>query len=284
MSARPRRRKLEEHHEEENSERWMASYMDMVTVLLCMFIVLFAISSVNEGKYDQLRNSLAAGFGVTKVNANDPADSTVQVMPDTVYAKGEGATQADKALNEVERAVKEVDELTALKEQIRVALAHEGLADSVRFVIDERGLTVRLVGTETFFQTGNAVLTDEAGRILDTVSPALVGTAHDISVEGHADYRKSVYPYPSNWELSADRAVHVLRHVVEIGGVAQERIAAVGYGAARPIATGTSPDELAANRRVDIVVLSKESDAVRALLPKIVDKTIHVDPAGRPTT
>jgi chemotaxis protein MotB len=93
-----------------------------------------------------------------------------------------------------------------------------------------------------------------------------------------------VYPYPSNWELSADRAVHVLRHVVEIGGVAQERIAAVGYGAARPIATGTSPDELAANRRVDIVVLSKESDAVRALLPKIVDKTIHVDPAGRPTT
>jgi chemotaxis protein MotB len=284
MSARPRRRKLEEHHEEENSERWMASYMDMVTVLLCMFIVLFAISSVNEGKYDQLRNSLAAGFGVTKVNANDPADSTVQVMPDTVYAKGEGATQADKALNEVERAVKEVDELTALKEQIRVALAHEGLADSVRFVIDERGLTVRLVGTETFFQTGSAVLTDEAGRILDAVSPALVGTAHDISVEGHADYRKSVYPYPSNWELSADRAVHVLRHVVEIGGVGQERIAAVGYGAARPIATGTSPDQLAANRRVDIVVLSKESDAVRALLPKIVDKTIHVDPAGRPTT
>jgi chemotaxis protein MotB len=231
-----------------------------------------------------LRNSLAAGFGVTKVNANDPADSTVQVMPDTVYAKGEGATQADKALNEVERAVKEVDELTALKEQIRVALAHEGLADSVRFVIDERGLTVRLVGTETFFQTGSAVLTAEAGRILDAVSPALVGTAHDISVEGHADYRKSVYPYPSNWELSADRAVHVLRHVVEIGGVPQERIAAVGYGAARPIATGTSPDQLAANRRVDIVVLSKESDAVRALLPKIVDKTIHVDPAGRPTT
>ncbi|MEO7006983.1 MAG: flagellar motor protein MotB, partial [Terrimesophilobacter sp.] len=79
MSARPRRRKLEEHHEEENGERWMASYMDMVTVLLAMFIVLFAISSVNQGKYDQLRNSLAAGFGVTKVNATDPADSTVQV-------------------------------------------------------------------------------------------------------------------------------------------------------------------------------------------------------------
>ncbi|HUG49385.1 MAG TPA: flagellar motor protein MotB, partial [Terrimesophilobacter sp.] len=270
MSARPRRRKLEEHEEEGNSERWMASYMDMVTVLLCMFIVLFAISSVNEGKYDQLRNSLAAGFGVTKVNANDPADSTVQVMPDTVYAKGEGATEADKALSEVQRAVKEVDELTALKEQIRVALAHEGLADSVRFVIDERGLTVRLVGTETFFQTGSAVLTAEAGRILDAVSPALVGTVHDISVEGHADYRKSVSPYPSNWELSADRAVHVLRHIVEVGGVGQERVAAVGYGVARPIATGTSPDQLAANRRVDIVVLSKESDAVRELLPKIV--------------
>lgn len=284
MSARPRRRKPEEHHEEENGERWMASYMDMVTVLLCMFIVLFAISSVNQGKYDQLRNSLAAGFGVTKVNAVDPADSTVQVMPDTVYAKGEGSTDAERALSAVQRAVREVDELNALKEQIRTALGNVGLADSVRFVIDERGLTVRLVGTETFFETGSAVLTPQAGQILDAISPSLVGTAHDVSVEGHADYRRSVAPYPTNWELSADRAVHVLRHLVEVGGVPQEWIAAVGFGSARPIATGTSPAELAANRRVDIVVLSKESDAVRELLPRIVNKTLHVDPAGRPTS
>ncbi|GAB3044142.1 flagellar motor protein MotB [Parafrigoribacterium mesophilum] len=284
MSARPRRRKLEEHHEEENGERWMASYMDMVTVLLCMFIVLFAISSVNEGKYDQLRNSLAAGFGVTKVDANDPADSTVRVMPDTVYAKGQGTTDAEEVLSEVQRAVQEVDELDELKEQIRAALANRGLADSVRFVIDQRGLTVRLVGTETFFETSSAILTAQAGQILDAVSPTLVKADHDISVEGHADYRKSIYPYPSNWELSADRAVHVLRHLVEQGGVPQQRIAAVGFGSARPIATGTSPQELAANRRVDIVVLSKESDAVRALLPKIVDKTVHLDSAGRPTS
>lgn len=284
MSARPRRRKLEEHHEEENSERWMASYMDMVTVLLCMFIVLFAISSVNEGKYDQLRNSLAAGFGVTKVNAEDPADSTVIVMPDTVYAKGEGNTNAERVLSDMQHAVQEVDELTKLRDEIHAALDRVGLAGSVRFVIDQRGLTVRLVGTETFFETGSAVLTAQAGQILDAVSPSLVGTAHDISVEGHADYRRSVAPYPSNWELSADRAVHVLRHVVEVGGVPQERIAAVGFGSARPIATGTSPDQLAVNRRVDIVILSKESDAVRELLPRIVNKTLHVDPTGSPTS
>jgi chemotaxis protein MotB len=284
MSARPRRRKLEEHHEEENSERWMASYMDMVTVLLCMFIVLFAISSVNEGKYDQLRNSLAAGFGVTKVNATDPADSTVAVEPDTVYAKGDGTTKNMKVPSDVELAVHEVEELDELKEKIRAALAHEGLADSVRFVIDERGLTVRLVGTETFFETGSAVLTAQAGQILDVVAPAIVGAVNDISVEGHADYRRSVAPYPSNWELSADRAVHVLRHLVETGGLPQDRIAAVGYGSARPIATGTSPQELAVNRRVDIVVLSTQSDAVRALIPDIVAKTLHVDPTGRPTS
>jgi chemotaxis protein MotB len=277
MSARPRRRKLEEHHEEENGERWMASYMDMVTVLLCMFIVLFAISSINEGKYDQLRNSLAAGFGVTKVSATDPADSTVAVVPDTVYAKD--ATKKDEEL-----AVREVEELDALKEKIRAALAHEGLADSVRFVIDERGLTVRLVGTETFFETSSAVLTAQAGRILDAVAPTLVGTVHDISIEGHADYRKSVAPYPSNWELSSDRAVHVLRRLVEAGDVPQDRVAAVGYGSARPISTGKSPQKLAVNRRVDIVVLSTQSDAVRALIPEIVAKTLHVDPTGRPTS
>jgi chemotaxis protein MotB len=284
MSARPRRRKLEEEKEDENGERWMASYMDMVTVLLCMFIVLFAISSINEGKYSQLRNSLAAGFGVTQVSATDPADSTVIVVPDPVYAKGEGATKQDDMISDVELAVQEVEELDALKEQIRAALAREGLADSVRFVIDERGLTVRLVGTETFFETGSAVLTPQAGQILNAVAPTLVSTVHDISVEGHADYRRSVAPYPSNWELSADRAVHVLRHLVEAGGVPQGRVAAVGYGSARPIAKGTSPQKLAVNRRVDIVVLSKESDAVRALIPEIGAKMPHLDLTGRPAS
>ena len=284
MSARPRRRKLEEHKEEENGERWMASYMDMVTVLLCMFIVLFAISSINEGKYNQLRNSLAAGFGVTQVSATDPADRTVIVVPDPVYAKGDGASEQDELISDVELAAREVEELDTLKEQIRAALAREGLADSVRFVIDERGLTVRLVGTETFFETGSAVLTRQAGRILDAVAPTLVGTVHDISIEGHADYRRSVAPYPSNWELSADRAVHVLRHLVEAGGVPPDRVAAVGYGSARPIATGKSPQKLAANRRVDIVVLSKQSDAVRALIPEIVAKTPHLDLTGRPAS
>lgn len=282
MSARPRRRKLEEPEEGANEERWMASYMDMVTVLLCMFIVLFAISSVNEGKYDQLRNSLAAGFGVTKVNAQDPADSTVLVVPDTVYAKGDGVPQILPALKEAQRAVKEVDELNALREKIRAALAKKGLADSVRFIVDARGLTVRLVGTETFFETGSAVLTGQAGRVLDAVAPALVGSDHEISVEGHADYRKSVYPYASNWELSADRAVHVLRHLVETGGVPQGRIAAVGFGSARPIAAGRTPAALAVNRRVDIVVLSKEADAVRDLIPKVVRESLHLNPAGEP--
>lgn len=279
MSARPRRRKLEVEEEEASDERWMASYMDMVTVLLCLFIVLFAISSINQGKYDQLRGSLADGFG--RNNGTTQA-STVESKaglkgaPDAVDTK-------PKPLTDAELAMVEVDDLKRLQEQIRVALSKLGLVNSVQFNIDERGLTVRLVGSETYFDSGKADLTTQAVRILAAIAPSLAGTDHDVSIEGHADYRQSTYPYPTNWELSSDRAVRVLRYLVESGGVHPDRVSAVGYGSARPMKTGTSAADLAINRRVDIVVLSSQPESVRALIPKVLDGTITRGVTEAPT-
>jgi chemotaxis protein MotB len=89
-------------------------------------------------------------------------------------------------------------------------------------------------------------------------------------VEGHADFRQPGAPYPTNWELSAGRATSVLRHLVEVDTFPQERIAAVSFGSARPLptATGSTDQDLAANRRVDVVVLSNQPDKVRALIPQ----------------
>jgi chemotaxis protein MotB len=239
----------------------MASYMDMVTVLMCLFIVLFAMSTVDQEKYTKLRDSLATGFGVVEVGAVDTAEGVV--------VPAELTDEEDVGLTDAELAAREVDDLQAIRAAIAASLETKGLSEAVAFEITERGLTVRLVGSETFFDSNSAVLSAQARQVLDAISPAVSGSPRDVSVEGHADMRSTAAPYPTNWELSAARATGVLRDMVERGGEPQERIQAVGFGAARPIAVGSSAAELALNRRVEIVVLSSQSQDVSALLPEV---------------
>jgi chemotaxis protein MotB len=261
MSARKGRKHAEEE-EVHVDERWMASYMDMVTVLMCMFIVLFAMSTVDQDKYEQLRNSLATGFGAVEVGAVDTAEGTV-VPADKVDAEGESFSSA-------ELAALEVDDLEALRQAVSAGLDASGQQASVSFTLDTRGLTIRLVGSETYFASNRAELSEAAHQVLGAIAAPLAASGREVSVEGHADVRNSAPPYPSNWELSSARATQVLRDLVERGGMAQDRIQAVGFGSSRPLAPGSSPEELALNRRVDIVVLTTQSEEVSALIPEVV--------------
>lgn len=267
MGSRRRRTKHAGGEEEHGpDERWMASYMDMVTVLMCMFIVLFAMSTVDTKKFAELRNSLATGFGVTDIGKIDTAKGTIVPPSD--------ADATSQAFAAGQDAVKEVESLKQLEQRISDALASKGLASAVQYELDERGLTIRLVDGQTFFAPNSTALVGVSTTVLDTISPILAATTNDISVEGHADYRAPQAPFPSNWELSSGRAVQVLRRMVEAGGVNAAKIGAVGYGSSRPLTDGTAPDDLAKNRRVDIVVVSNAPEAVRALIPRVLDGTI----------
>ena len=108
--------------------------------------------------------------------------------------------------------------------------------------------------------------------MLDAIGPVLAPEQYQVSVEGHADSRQPGFPYPTNWELAASRATSVLRHLVEADGFPAARIGAVSYGSARPVATatGSSDQDLAENRRVDVVVLSDQPDRVRNLIPEVL--------------
>ncbi|GAA3338365.1 hypothetical protein GCM10017714_09250 [Curtobacterium pusillum] len=312
MSANPRGRgrgrggrKQGGHDEAEHpDERWMASYMDMITVLMCMFLVLFAMSTVDQQKYIQLKNSLATGFGEVRSQKVDTASGTVvtkdQVEDGSGYSvdksqadhssasSGEensnaeaGAattatadptntavpTTATKA--DVAAAKRELDDLRAIESAIKANLAKSGQTSNVQFTVDARGLTVRLVGSETYFTTNSADLSDQAKRIMDAIAPVLRTSSHDVSVEGHADQRNSTAPYATNWELSAARATGVLRDLVERGGMPAEHIQSVGFGSSRPLAKGGTDADLTLNRRVDIVVLSNQDQDVSALMPAL---------------
>lgn len=272
MSLRRPGRSLNDDGDTHPDERWMASYMDMVTVLMCMFIVLYAMSTVDQHKFQQLANSLASGFGSVDSKTVDTAEGVV-VRPDLVDEHGAGFTATDTT-TDLDLARAEVDNLNSLREQMRTALQQNGVENLVQFRIDERGLTAGLVGSETFFQPDSDALSAQAVRVLDSIAPSLVPDTRDISVEGHADRHGRTHNFATDWELSSGRATQVLRRLVEQGRVPQERVGAVGYGAARPQATGDALEDMAQNRRVDVVVLSNLPDSARRLIPGIVDGTV----------
>ena len=282
MSA-PRRRRPKEEEESHPDERWMASYMDMVTVLMCMFIVLFAMSTVDQQKFVQLRDSLATGFGQVESNTVDTAVGVVaapdQVDSEEVLDPKAALPETGKAEEQIDAedraalAAAEVADLTELRERIRSGLQEKNLDDSVRFELDERGLTVRLVSSEMFFAPDLADLTLQAEDVLQTIGPILAPTEYQVSVEGHTAQVRQLTDKALDWELSSSRAVKVLRYLVEKSNVGLDRVKAVGYGESRPLTQGTSAAELAQNRRVDIVILSEQTEEVRKLIPGIVSET-----------
>jgi chemotaxis protein MotB len=269
MSRRGRGHKPGAHDEGHADERWLVSYADMITVLMCLFLVLFAMSSIDADKYAQLKDSLATGFGTKPTTKVDSAVGVI-VEPDLVDAEGVGFTDSEtKNKNDKEAAKKEVAKFDALVQQITVNLAAQGLQDQVSFSIDERGLTVKLLGGQTYFAGDSAFLQSTAITAIDAVGAALQGVPNHVSVEGHIDPYGQGSPALNDWELAGARSTAVLRRLVETGIIAPERISSTSYGGVHPEVAGES----ALNRRVDIVVLTDLDGAAASLIPGVVAGT-----------
>lgn len=268
MSARRRGHKNAEHHVD---ERWMASYMDMVTVLMCLFLVLFAMSSVDANKYQLLRDSLANGFGTTKTNTVDTAKGVV-VKPSDVGKTGELTKQATAVLNQEQTTEK----------AIAAALESQGLSQTVTMQITAEGLTVHLVA-DTAFGGNSASLTPTALRTLSAISGVIAPMSEQISVEGHANPGGSPAPFASMWDLSAERAVSVVRFFEEAEHLDKARLSAAGYGDSRPLTSDRSAAGQAANRRVDVVVVSGASDQVRAEVVALSEAQSTTGASATPT-
>ncbi|MCX6400729.1 MAG: OmpA family protein [Propionibacteriales bacterium] len=292
MSAKAKkpRKGLEEEHE--NHERWLVSYADMITVLMALFIVLYAMSQVDEVKYAELKNGLAEGFGressilngADPVNnakgVDDPGETTQQVL--LAQVPKDQRELVGKIVAETERlrrerqygdATAEVDRLLKVWERIDKALRKEGLRDDVRATIDERGLVVSLVSQHVVFRANIAELTDRGRRVVDVLAPVLQTLTEPIELDGHTTQEK-VKPkfFPTDWELSLARAAHVLRRLEEVHGIRAPRLRATGFGHTKPLIDPASTDANKINKRVDIVVLSQEPAETRALMGDAYDE------------
>jgi chemotaxis protein MotB len=231
--------------ESHTDERWVVSYADMVTVLMCLFIVLYAMSTVDQNKFNALKNSLATGFGVTETQTVDSAEGTI-VPKELVNKKGQAFTAAAAAAQ-----AKQLD--TVLKGELEAALKHADLASKAQVTVSSRGVTIGLVGSATYFEGNSATLRAKAVQVLTAIAPPLADRDRVVTVEGHADPHGSPGQFGTDWNLAAARATSVLVYLVDHGGVAGSRISSVSYGSAKPV-TDTSKASIEQNRRVDIVV------------------------------
>ena len=291
MAARGKRRGA---HEEEhvNHERWLVSYADMMTLLMVLFIVMFAISAVDQRKFAALKEGLTSGFGSTAsmpisggmgIISNDgvvpaPLDLAVGLG---ARAKGQGETEGGRSQQERDpgsgsaasqraAAEREVKRLGAAEQAIRSALAGKGLQSQVRFRITERGLVVALISDDVFFDSASATIRPRGQQVLAAVGPVLRPMTDAVAVEGHANHLALTSDlYASNWELSATRAASVVRYLQEGEHLGQARLSATGYGSSRPLYPQDDPRSIRVNRRVDLVLISDQPAAVRSLLPRL---------------
>jgi len=292
MSTKPhpgrKRPKKHEEEEHENHERWLVSYADMVTLLMCLFIVLFAMSQVDKAKFAALASGLSTSFGapISVLPSNTPDNSVLDGLPGAVdiasaippdetvqqadVKKAAAAAAAERAKRVAAEAAGAYDELAAARDKIDAALTKSGHAGAAQYEIDERGLVVHIVADAVLFDAEESVLRPEGKAVLNAVAPTLVGLRNVLRVEGHANHLP-VTPggrWPSNWELSAYRATTVLTYLAS-DGVPEPRMYAAGYGSTKPLVPESDPNALTVNRRVDIVVLSNASAEANALLPGI---------------
>ncbi|MCB0998723.1 MAG: flagellar motor protein MotB [Acidimicrobiales bacterium] len=268
----------EEHEEHVNHEAWVIPYADMLTLLMALFLVLFAIGRTDLEKFKKLAESFAQEFGgggssqVVTIsegqNGESPLDGGDGVLdsnslPSTAEGtgNGDGTGMATPTDLQVEHAIQEqlkeeaqeaLGELQGLGEAIEDAAAAEGLGDSIAFRFDGRGLILTVTNSGVLFDSGKSDLKLAGQVVLQTMVPALQAIPNKIRIEGHTD---SVGDEYDNYELSADRALAVLRFLSLQGGF-DERIELAGRGEWDPIADNATEEGRAQNRRVEIIVLS----------------------------
>jgi len=276
------------HEEHANHEAWAIPYADLMTLLLAFFVVMYAVSSINEGKYRVLADALNAAFsgpprttrpiqiGNTQLRGSDfdrpsPVKAAARAGPTAASPAPSVALLAEMA--------SQMD-LAADPQQLRQARRElETIADdlerALQPLIEKQHVTVKRaelwlevqINSDILFATGSAVLEAPARDTVARLAEVLSEVNNAVRVEGYTDDRPiRTLQYPSNWELSAARAASVV-HLFVRDGIAPDRLAMIGYGEYRPVGDNLTESGRNANRRVLLVILANDVPAGLAQAP-----------------
>ena len=229
-----RNKQKDEKLETAGMMRWLLTYADMITLMLALFIILFAMSNISRVKVQQFAKQVTAGFN-NQWSVNQPPNG------------GANSEQSFDASSSV----------PAIQKELEKFVKQNHLEQQVQIHMDRRGLVVTLLSDKSYYDSGSAELRPEALAILDGVDAILKKNGNLIRIEGFTD-NVPIHTalYPTNWELSTSRAVNVARYLVEHDKMSPNRVSAAGYGEYRPRNTNATEHERQLNRRVDIVLLN----------------------------
>lgn len=267
-----KRRNRDQQEDSDNHDRWLVSYADFITLLFAFFVVMYAISSVNEGKYRVLSGSLVSAF---KRNASDSKQPT-EIIPLSIEIESELESESEP--EEPAPALIEVEAEPILNDQETERVVRQqkmrGMANDIMHVLaplvedgrvsvtqSAQGIAIE-INASVLFSPGHAQLAESSTQTLRAVAAVVQGHEHEIHVEGHTDNIPiHTIHFPSNWELSTARASSVVRLFVE-NGVDPRRLTALGYGENRQVASNETPEGRTRNRRVTIMIMSNEPGQV----------------------
>lgn len=244
-------------HDDHVDESWLIPYADLLTLLLALFIVLFASSSVDAAKYEQMAKSFNVVFtGGTGVMDQSSMQSTEET---------EHSNKPKKSAEENEEAKAKARDhaiLTKVKKQVDTFIVNKKLASKLETKLTDEGLLITIEDS-IFFDSGRAVIRSQDVPLAKEISKLLVlNPVRDIVISGHTDnvpIRNS--EFESNWYLSAIRAVNFLNILLENNKLEQENFSTKGYGEFKPIASNDTAEGRSQNRRVEVLILPIEKKA-----------------------
>lgn len=246
--------KKHKHEDHENHERWLVSYADFITLLFAFFVVMYSVSAVNEGKFRTVSESIKAAL-------NPMYAPPVSNAPFAI-----GGTKPATILPTLEMSREvAIRRVRAVMQSLQNAVQYR----FVKAVEQKNGEIVITVPESVMFESGEATLRPDALPLLKALAEVLIEMDRFVRVEGHTDnVPMRSQQFPSNWDLSAARAVIVVRVLTELYGVPPTHLAALAYADSRPLTPNLNPEQRAKNRRVEIIVLEDKpqpADAVSTL-------------------
>ncbi len=276
-------RRGKKHEEHENHERWLVSYADFITLLFAFFVVMYAISSINEGKYKVLSDSIVEAFKsaptsekIIYVQAPLPQGSVErgkpipQIVPPMQIDAAQQAVEVEKKERRENMKSVATDVLQVMEPLVK--------GGQVKVTESNRGISIE-INASLLFDVAKADLNKDSISVLTAVAKVLASDTHQIQVEGHTDNLPIKSPvFPSNWELSSARASSVIRLFME-SGVSGERMVAIGYADYRPVEDNSTPEGRARNRRVTVMILAENEGGVQDVK---LDPDIKPAPAPAP--
>ncbi|OJW88470.1 flagellar motor protein MotD [Thiobacillus sp. 65-1402] len=247
-----RRRRIVSDHD--NHDRWLISYADFITLLFAFFVVMYAISAVNENKLRVLAGSLGDAFGKAPASETPVPQPTKQALP---------AEVRQRTLKQ-QQAVEEQAHMTEVASGLLDVMAPLVKEGKVRVTQSRRGVSIE-INANVLFAPGRAELEAKSLAVLRAVAERLRNEPFKLEITGHTDVMPISNPvFASNWELSAVRATSVVRLLAD-NGIAPARLSAIGREASQPIAPNDTAEGRARNRRVELMILSGLPDTVEEI-------------------